>query len=244
MTDPGDVRRYDFHMHSRRSYDCLMSPRGIIRAARRRGLAGIAVTDHGTIAGGVETHAIAPSDLLVIIGAEIYTTVGDIVCLFLTREIVGKDALSVIAQTHDQGGIAFFPHPLRSHPPSIPREVLDACDGYEVLNSRAGMFDPTGGTQRGTDWRALVEKARLGNSDAHLYSEIGAGFTTISGPATVEHVRRALLEGRTAPGGTQGPARNFYISQLIKMVKTRDASMVVRRVRRVFKGSKDQSSRA
>lgn len=232
----GLAQRYDFHMHSRRSFDCMMSPRGIVRAAKRRGLAGIAVTDHGTIAGGVETQAVAPDDLLVIVGAEIYTTVGDIVCLFLSTEIVGRDPLDVIAQTHAQGGVAFFPHPLRSHPPGIPNAVLAACDGYEVLNSRAGHFAPDKVSPRRTDWRPLASKARLGNSDAHLYSEIGTAYTTISGSATIDNVRRALLEGRTAPGGVQGPHRNFYISQLIKMVKTRDASMIVRSVRRLLRG--------
>ena len=52
--------------------DTLMSPRAIVRAARRRGLAGVAVTDHGTIAGGLETKAIAPSDLLVVVGAGLF----------------------------------------------------------------------------------------------------------------------------------------------------------------------------
>jgi predicted metal-dependent phosphoesterase TrpH len=230
MTPSG---RYDLHIHSRRSYDCLMTPRGIVKAARRRGLSGIAVTDHGTIAGGLETRAVAPDDLLVIVGAEIYTTVGDIVCLFLSSEIVGKDALDVIGQVHEQGGIAFFPHPLRSHPRGIPDSVLAACDGYEVLNGRAGRFDAAAGVQRETDWRSLAPKSRLANSDAHLYSEIGAAYTELPGSPTESNVRSQLLAGRTTPGGHQVPARNFYISQMIKMAKTRDFSPLARFARRL-----------
>ncbi len=233
-----ELHRFDLHMHSRRSFDCLMTPKGIIRAARRRGLAGIAVTDHGTIAGGVDTLAVAPSDLLVIVGAEIYTTAGDIVCLFLTDEIVGDDPLDVIAQTRAQGGVAFFPHPLRSHPPIIPPAVLEACDGYEVLNGRAGWFSPELATSRGTDWSPFAGKARLANSDAHLYSEVGVAYTAIAGPATAENVRSALLAGATVPGGARGPARNFYISQLIKMAKTRDVAMLRRLAGRVLKGKR------
>jgi predicted metal-dependent phosphoesterase TrpH len=232
MNEP---RRYDLHMHSRRSVDCLMTSRGIVQTALRRGLAGIAVTDHGTIAGGMDTRDVAPSDLLVIVGAEIYTTVGDIVCLFLTEEIVGRDPLDVIAQTRAQGGVAFFPHPLRSHPPDIPATVLDACSGYEVLNSRAGWFSAEA-PAKGTDWSPLATKARLANSDAHLYSEIGAAYTTIGGPATVENVRSSLLAGKTNPEGTQGPGRNFYLSQLIKMYKTRDLSMLRRFAARLIRG--------
>jgi predicted metal-dependent phosphoesterase TrpH len=229
MTEPS---RYDLHIHSHHSYDSFMSARTIVRVALRRGLAGIAVTDHGTIAGGLEVQRIAPSNLLVIVGAEIYTTVGDIVCLFLSREIVGRDPLDVIAQTHAQGGVAFLPHPMRSHPPLIPTNVLDACVGYEVLNARAGWFDPSTAPSGGTAWRALSSKARMANSDAHLSTEVGRAYTMIDGPSTVENVKRALLEGRTTAGGERVPPRNFYMSQLIKMMKTGDASMLVRLARR------------
>ncbi|MGH7620240.1 MAG: PHP domain-containing protein [Gemmatimonadaceae bacterium] len=229
MTKP---LRYDFHVHSHHSYDSMTTPARIVRAAQRRGLAGVAVTDHGTIAGGLETQRLAPPNLLVIVGVEVHTTVGDIVCLFLSREIVGKDPIDVIAQTHAQGGVAFFPHPLRSHPPLVPAEVLQACDGFEVLNSRAGWFDPNSSPSRGSDWRKLVGKARLGNSDSHLASEIGASHTVIEGPATEDNIKQAFREARTAPGGHRVPSRNFYLSQLIKMVKTRDASMLARLAKR------------
>jgi predicted metal-dependent phosphoesterase TrpH len=230
-----EARRYDLHMHSRHSYDCMMSPKGIVRAALKRGLSGIAVTDHGTIAGGIDVAAVAPRELLVIVGAEIYTTVGDIVCLFLTKEIVGRDPLDVIAQTREQGGVAFFPHPLRSHPKGVPSAVLDAVVGYEVLNARAGPFAVTDAPQRETDWRPLRTKAVLANSDAHLYSEIGAAYTIISGPATAENVKAALCAGHTTAAGARVPPRNFYVSQLIKMVKTRDAKMLMRFGRRLLR---------
>jgi predicted metal-dependent phosphoesterase TrpH len=229
------VPRYDLHLHTRRSYDCLMTPRGIVARARRAGLAGVAVTDHDTIAGGLETRALAPGDLLVIVGAEIHTRVGDIVCLFLTREIETRDPIEVIAETRRQGGVAFLPHPLRSHPPVIADAVLDACAGYEVLNSRAGWFSPETAPVGQTDWRRLAGKARLGCSDAHFYSEIGRAYTLIQGPVTEETVRLALLGGSTVPGGTRGPARNFYLSQMVKLGKTRDVGMLWRLARRLWR---------
>jgi predicted metal-dependent phosphoesterase TrpH len=236
---PEELRRYDLHFHSRHSYDSLSSPRGIIRAARRAGLAGIAVTDHGTIAGGLETQALAPDGLLVIVGAEIYTDIGDVVCLFLTREIAAKNALEVIDETHRQGGVAFLPHPLRSHPKAIPAAVLEALDGYEALNARAGFFDASHEVISNPQWRPLMRKSALGNSDAHFSGEIGRAYTMISGPPTAESVRRAILEGRVLHGGVSGGALGFYGSQLVKMVKTRDAAMLFRLARRLLrKGTK------
>lgn len=229
------IGRYDLHLHSRHSFDSLTSPRGIVRAARRARLAGIAVTDHGTIAGGLETQALSPPGLLVIVGAEIYTDVGDIVCLFLSREIRGRDPLEVIAETHRQGGVAFLPHPLRSHPKVIPDEVLDALDGYEVLNSRAGPFDALAAASSGTNWHRLAGKAGLGNSDAHFGREIGLAYNTIPGPPTAENVRAAILAHRVVAEGRTGGPYDFYYSQLVRMVKTRDAGMLVRLGRKLIR---------
>lgn len=230
---PAERHRYDLHMHSHHSVDCMMSPRAIVGQALARGLRGIAVTDHGTIRGGVDTAAIAPAELLVIVGAEIHTSAGDIVGLFLEREIVARDALAVIEEIHAQGGVAILPHPLRGHK-GLTDEVLDAVDGFEVLNSRAGWFDPaTAAPEAG--WSRLGGKARLGSSDAHLVREVGQAHTELAGPPTAANVRTRLLAGEGIPGGAQGPSANFYRSQLIKLFKTRDVGMVLRFGRRLIR---------
>jgi predicted metal-dependent phosphoesterase TrpH len=227
--------RCDLHMHSHHSCDSLLTPRAIFRAARRRGLPAIAVTDHETIAGGLEARAAAPGNLVVIVGCEIHTEYGDIVCLFLREEIRGHDALGVIAQAHAQGGVAFLPHPLRSHSLSIPDAVLDACDGYEALNSRAGSFSPIGAPENSTHWERLAGKAVLANSDAHLGSEIGLAWTEMTGPVTEENIRRCILERRTTAGGSCGTSKAIYLSQLIRTVKTRDVDRLFRLGRRVLR---------
>lgn len=228
------AHRYDLHIHSRHSFDCLMRPEKIVGVARSRGLSGIAVTDHGTIAGGLEAKATAPDDFLVIVGAEIHTDgVGDIVGLFLKGEIKARDPLEVIADIHGQGGIAFLPHPLRSHR-YLPRTVLNALDGYEVLNSRAGIFDPRLSSKESFSWQCLEGKARIGASDAHLYSEVGLAYTILSGPATSKNVRAQLLAAASTEGGARGPASNFYKSQLIRLLKTRDLGMITRFGRRLL----------
>jgi predicted metal-dependent phosphoesterase TrpH len=221
-------------MHSHHSYDSLVTPRAIFRSARRRGLQAVAVTDHETIAGGVEVRAAAPADLVVIVGCETRTECGDIVCLFLRNDISSRDALGVIAEAHNQGGIAFLPHPLFGHPPRIPDAVLDACDGFEAFNSRAGAFSPIGAPESGTRWERLASKATLANSDAHLASEIGLAWTEMPGPASEENIRRCILERRTSALGSRAPRNGYYRSRLIRMVKTRDLAVLSRVGRRVL----------
>ena len=221
---------YDLHLHSRRSYDGVMSPRRIVAMARRRGLRGIAVTDHGTIAGGLEARAVAPADLLVIVGSEVYTTVGDIIGLFLTGEIRGRDPLDVIAQIHEQGGVAILPHPLHGHR-ALTEAVLRAVDGYEVLNARAGRFD-LHGAPHDVPWRALAGKATLAASDAHLPWELGRAWTIIGGEPSESNVAAQLRAGRAEPGGGRSHPANFYASQAVKLLKTRDVGMLARLARR------------
>ena len=79
---------FDFHIHSCFSFDCLSTPELILREARRKGLDGVAVTDHDTIQGGLATARLNQyRDFSVIVGAEYYTKAGDIIGLFLHREI-------------------------------------------------------------------------------------------------------------------------------------------------------------
>lgn len=224
-------RRYDFHIHSRRSYDSLSSPRAIVAGALARGLSGIAVTDHGTIAGSLDAQAIAGDRLLVVTGAEIYSTAGDMLCLFIESEIKSKAALDVIAEVHEQGGVVVLPHPLRSHPKPIPAAVLAAVDGVESLNSRAGHWS----LAAGPEWDALGGKPIFGGSDAHFASEVGRAWTTIEGPATMTNLRSQILGGSTEPGGVVGAPSDFYWSQLVKLMKTRDVGMLTRLGRRMWR---------
>src|SRR5262249_29889549 len=81
----------DFHVHTSFSHDCATSPATVIELARRRGLDGIAVTDHETEEGGLATvEANRHQDFLVIPGAEIKTDLGDLIGLFLTHAIKSR----------------------------------------------------------------------------------------------------------------------------------------------------------
>ena len=49
---------FELHIHSKYSFDSLMSLESIIKEAKLRGLDGIAITDHNTIKGGLEAQRI------------------------------------------------------------------------------------------------------------------------------------------------------------------------------------------
>ena len=69
----------DLHIHTRCSRDSLMDPARVVKVARMRGLAAIAVTDHNTIRGGLLAREANPDEgFEVVVGAEIKTEYGDV----------------------------------------------------------------------------------------------------------------------------------------------------------------------
>jgi predicted metal-dependent phosphoesterase TrpH len=189
----------DLHMHTRASFDGLMSVPTILAQARRRGLSAVAVTDHGTIAGGVAAfEANRSPDLVVIVGIEVASDVGDIVGLFVQHEIKSTAALDVVAEIHEQGGFVYLPHPYRHHQ-QIDQELLGTLDGVEIYNGR----DHRPAADRALrDFVAPYGLAAMGGSDAHLPWEIGRARTRMRVPshdADADAVR-AALEARACYG--------------------------------------------
>lgn len=202
----------DLHVHSCYSFDSLASPADIVRAAVRRGLNGVAITDHDTIRGGVEA-AEANSDpgFLVIVGSEVVTDAGDIVGLFLSRQIGCKKALDVVDDIHDQGGIAILPHPYKGH--KLTEEIIRAVDAIEVFNSRARP-------EHNAQALALARqygKPMVVGSDAHFLSEIGS--STILTDSS--DVRAEILAGRARFETKACPAYRETLSQIVKSAKQR-----------------------
>ncbi len=159
----------DLHTHSRHSHDSLTRPRDIVRHAKARGLTGVAITDHGTIAGALEAKRLNDDPTFeVIIGCEVASDAGDIIGLFLTDEIAARSAASVVDEIHGQGGIAVLPHPFRSRPPKD--EIARRVDAIEAFNSREGHAS----NSRALELAQRLGKAAVCGSDAHFGFEIGS----------------------------------------------------------------------
>ena len=130
----------------------------------KKGLDGIAVTDHNSIKGAVEVVKQAPSEVYIIVGAEIKTTIGEILGLFLNEEISSSNPLEVIDEIRDQGGLIILPHPFRTHvftrsPLSHNKEIVEQVDRKMV--TRWWNHCPTLETcqKLGLDTREICRKA-------------------------------------------------------------------------------------
>jgi len=206
----------DLHIHSKYSFDSILEPKKIIQISKKKGLNGIAITDHNTIEGGVKAKKInRDSDFLVIVGAEIGTEVGDITGLFLTDEIRSKKAMEVIEEIKGQGGLSVLPHPFRGHT-IIGDELLKRIDLIEGFNARSSNDQ----NLRAQNLAKKYEKPSIAGSDAHFGSEIGLGKTCIEG-CTSATLREDLLHNKIKIEGVQSPSYLQQLSQLLKSLKTR-----------------------
>jgi predicted metal-dependent phosphoesterase TrpH len=197
----------DFHIHSKYSHDSLMSPESIVKRAKKAGLTCIAITDHGTIRGGVAGKKCAcTSGVEVIVGAEIKTDCGDIIGLNLTEEISVTGWQEALRAIRLQGGMIVLPHPYRDH--SHVEEIAQCVDFIEIWNARSIP-------QQNTDAATLatrLSKPGMYGSDAHVGSEMGSVKIRVD-PDSFQC--REILSARYAE------ASEIHCSQIISLVKQR-----------------------
>ena len=188
----------DFHVHSCYSPDSLLKPARIIKAAKKRGLSGVVVTDHNTVKGGIETRKLVREDnFIVIVGAEIATDIGDVIGLFIEQEIKSRDFVGVVAEIKQQGGIVVLPHPYRTFrfSSNIDSKIITNVDIIEGFNARSKS---DGFNLRACELAVRVGKPVTGGSDAHFANEVGNGRTVFHNiPLTLDAIRTALLENKS-----------------------------------------------
>jgi hypothetical protein len=152
-----------------------MSPAAIISIAKYKGLQGVAITDHGTIRGGLEAQKInSDKDFEVIVGAEIKTEYGDIIGLFLQEEITSTSFNEVIGAIKAQNGLSILAHPYRHY--KDPEGVIDKVDLIEGFNARSKKIHNV----KSYNLANKCGKPMVAGSDAHLFWEIGRGTTIVN----------------------------------------------------------------
>lgn len=179
------LHRFDLHVHSFFSGDAASSPEQLVAAARRKGLSGIAITDHNSCESvqycldhGLSNADGTPVDgFLVAPGVEVSTADGHLLCIGATLPVmIGKPALEVEAAIRERGGIAIPAHPYDRWRAGIRQEILEQMQTpvLEVFNAAV--------TSRSFNARAKAFAEAHGRkmtagSDAHHASAVGTADT-------------------------------------------------------------------
>ena len=206
--------RFDLHVHSNCS-DGRDAVETILRAAVRRGLFGLSITDHDTLRGSEKAMRIIREEgleLVLIPGAEVTTSEGHLLCLGI-EELVprGLSPEETADLAREQGGIAIVPHPYHPFRHAIGR--IPDCDAVEVYNSKHLFGIANARARMGARRRHLPMVA---GSDSHFAATVGLGVTDIQA-ADAEEAVAAIREGRTRVIGRRTPPR-FFIGNTVQSI--------------------------
>lgn len=198
--------KIDLHVHTNHSYDGLTSIKEAIKAAKQRGLNGIAITDHDAI--GIQT--IPRTNIILIPGVEISTEAGHMIALGITRPIPPNlTALETAKRIRRQGGLVVVPHPYDYFSHGMGYEDIKSIkpDAIEVINSSSLIFSRA--KNRSQKLAAELHIARVAGSDSHISGTIGDAYTIIETNSTrLNEILRAIKNGKTIPEGTKTTLRN------------------------------------
>ncbi len=199
--------RVDMHTHCEHSPDSRTPVAAQAKAIKAATLDVVCATDHNTITGALRLREISEG-FRVVVGEEISSRDGEIIGLFLEREIPRDlSGEETIARIRDQGGLVCVPHPFsHNRVYHLRRDALDRLwpqiDALEVFNAREAFA---------ADNRKAAAYARERNipgavgSDAHRASEIGRAWVEIADFDGRDEFLEAL-RGGAVHGRLTGPA--------------------------------------
>ena len=192
--------KIDFHVHTCYSSDSVTTLKEVVTYSKRRGLDGVAITDHNTLKGALKLKT---RDIIVVPGIEISTLRGHLLALNVTTPIPAKLGIEeTIHRIHEAGGIAVAAHPSMFYR-SSPNNRMNSYDAIEVVNASSIPFQL---------YKYLRKKfaTRLGlpqtaGSDSHYAPEIGAAYTIVEADPDVDEIVGAIKKGATVPEGNAIP---------------------------------------
>ena len=168
----------DLHIHEQRnSSDSKIDLDQIIQEAKDKGLNGICITDHDTLGLRKKQNDLMKKyDFLIIIGVEIYTLDGDLLCFGIDempkKRMSAQDTLEFV---HKRGGICIAAHPYRKNNRGLKDTLytLKGLDAIEVMNGRTDYLD----NQRALTAAQTLKITMTGGSDTHQSGEVGTYVT-------------------------------------------------------------------
>lgn len=209
--------KIDMHVHTKHSYDGSSKVREIFEAADKRGLDGVAITDHFNNRAWEEAKEVSEEmDMHFIPGEEVRIlddekrTRAEVLVYFLDKPLGNKTMEGIEEEVRSQDGLIFIAHPYAKARPS-PSDIdslLKYVDGIETLNSRARLNKTNRKAMKFAEGKNLPV---VGGSDAHIPLEIGYSYTEVKDAENLEEFKKGLREGRSI---VKGKITNFFLHYL------------------------------
>jgi predicted metal-dependent phosphoesterase TrpH len=192
--------KLDLHVHTYHSCDAHIRPAELAAAARRRGLDGVAITDHDTVSGLREFRCL--EGVLVVPGVEVSSAQGHVLALNVDQSFTAHRSFAdTVDQIHDAGGVAVLAHPTAFFKGMSAKAVGRIFDAVEVVNASAVPFAYS--VRKNRELAVRLGLPQTGGSDAHCAAEVGCGYSVVdvAADADAAAVVRAITRGAVTPGG-------------------------------------------
>jgi predicted metal-dependent phosphoesterase TrpH len=165
-----------------------------MKVAKKRGLDGIAVTDHNEMRGALKAKKCnKDKDFEVVVGSEIKTNKGDVLAYYINEPIKSRNLFEVLDEIKQQGSLAVVAHPFRILMPHLRfryplKEIRNKINGIECLNLRSSFL----ANKQANNVCSKLKLAKTAGSDAHFSFELGRAATVFEGD-----LRKAILKRKT-----------------------------------------------
>lgn len=186
----------DLHIHeSKYSLDSHVSLEKIVEEAKKKGLDGIAITDHDDMQ--IKDEAEALSKILnypIFVGVEYLTLEGDIVAFGIDKVPEGRiPAQEFIDLVNTAGGVCISAHPFRNNNRGLENNL-------NTIRGLAGIEGFNGNTDKLSNLKAFETAKKLGiqavgSSDAHHQHAVGRFATKL--PFVVKNVEELIKAIKT-----------------------------------------------
>ena len=186
----------DLHIHeSKYSLDSHVSLEKIIEEAKRKGLDGIAITDHDDMQIKEEAETLSKNlNYPIFVGVEYLTLEGDIVAFGFDKVPEGRiSAQEFINLVNEAGGVCISAHPFRNNNRGLENNL-------NTIRGLAGIEGFNGNTDKLSNLKAFETAKKLGiqavgSSDAHHQHAVGRFATKL--PFTVTNVAELIRAIKT-----------------------------------------------
>lgn len=222
------------HVHTRYSYDSIASLWSIYLMCKIKKISCIAITDHNSIEGAVKfKEKYEKKGIKVIVGEEIMTTSGEIIGLFLKKEVKrGLTPDETIDEIINQEGLVYIPHPF-----DIKRnKTVVKLSDIERNKNRINFIECHNGRnvseEYGIKQNEIAEKfniMKVVGSDAHTILELGRNYMDINYFTTKDEFVKSISNAKF----TKKPCLSIFhqitrIVKLVKMIKRRKYNEIFR----------------
>lgn len=193
------IMKFDLHVHTSISPCSRLELDRILATAADRGLDGVCITDHDTMAARHHLReGIQDNGLYIIFGMEYATPHGDFLIFGPFEQLrSGLAAPDLLSHVERVGGVAIAAHPFRRTRPTSEYLInYGLCRIIEGINGRNSLEE----NEAVLGLAKRYSLTLVGGSDAHTPEELGRVVTSFSRPVSNRsELISALKTGRCRP---------------------------------------------